>query len=311
MDSLHYKLWDRCTAFVARVCAGRDASHGLAHMRKVTEQAVLLYLMDAPANVTHAERAGTLYRIILVGMLHDVADHKYDSDGTLFQQVEAFVEAEAATLLALVREDNSAVFSSPLPCSTAAADDVDAVKRLLLTALDAISYSKENKRGMRWFVPALSYGSGEASQLFAKENGTTSSNSWVSVRDYVSDSDKLEAIGEEGLLRCYEFTCARYRAAAAVAGIGKPATSRPSSDAAATALVERHVEGKLLKDVVEHFHEKLKRLLPEFMVTKTGRYLGSPRAAEMAALLVEWEAHGPPPVTVYWRNAASEYVMEE
>ncbi|KPI87805.1 hypothetical protein ABL78_3104 [Leptomonas seymouri] len=308
MDPVHYDVWCRCTAFVSRVCAGRDPSHGLAHMRKVTEQAILLYLMGTTASTTHAERAGMLYRIILVGMLHDVADHKYDNDGTLFQQVEAFVEAEAAMLLTLVSKRDSEVFYTPLPCSASAGDGVDQVKRLLLAALDAISYSKENKRGMRWFVPMLSCGPEETSSSLAEGSSSTSTSSWVAVRDYVSDSDKLEAIGEEGLRRCYEFTCARYRAAAVAI---KATPSSQARDATSVTLLERHVERLMLKDVVEHFHEKLKRLLPEFIVTKTGKYLGTPRDVEMAALLVEWEAHGPPPVTVYWRNVACEYVMEE
>lgn len=309
MNAVHYEVWERCTAFVARVCAGRDASHGLAHMRKVTEQALLLYLMDASADTTtHAERAGMLYRILLVAMLHDVADHKYDRDGTLFQQVEAFVEAEAATLMSRVRDGSSAALAIPLPCSATATDAVTQVKRLFLTVLDAISYSKENARGMRWFVPVLSCGAADA----AAAPSSSPSSSWVAVRDYVSDADKLEAIGAEGLRRCYEYTCERFREAAAMERkAAAEDVSAALSDTAAVSRVERYVEGVMLRDVVTHFHEKLNRLLPEFIVTKAGRYLGTPRHAEMAALLKEWEAHGPPPVTVYWRNVATEYVMSE
>jgi phage tail protein X len=309
MDPLHYKVWDRCATFVARVCAGRDASHGLAHMRKVTEQAVLLCFMDMPASTTNAERAGMLYRILLVGMLHDVADHKYDHDGTLFQQVDAFVEAEAATLLSHLADAQQTDLHIPLPCRASDGDAVARVKQLLLTSLEAISYSKENKRGKRWFVPLLSCTEEE------KENPSSSTSSaapcsWVAVRDYVSDADKLEAIGAEGLLRCYEYTCERYRSAAT-------SVSRTTAvpiifrDAAEVSRLERHVEQEMLADVVVHFHEKLKRLLPEFIVTATGKYLGTPRDEEMTALLAEWQARGPPPVTMYWRHVASEYVPNE
>lgn len=321
MEPLHYKLWDRCTALVARACAGRDASHGLAHMRKVTEQAVLLYLMGTNATTTPAVRAGMLYRAILVGMLHDVADHKYDHDGTLFAQVEAFVEAEAATLFELIHDaKHHASFYVPLACrvsegGAAVQDGAAEVKRLLLTSLDAISYSKENKRGMRWFVPALSCEAPDTTSPpgpVAPSDVLASTGSWVAVRDYVSDADKLEAIGEEGLLRCYEYTCERYRdAARKTAKAAADHNVGNDTSAAAATRLERHVEQLMLADVVGHFHEKLKRLLPEFIVTPTGKYLGSPRAAEMAALLKEWEAHGPPPVTVYWRTVAEDYAMQE
>lgn len=309
MDPLHYEVWERCTAFVGRVCADRDASHGLAHMRKVTEQAVLLYLMSTSSATTRAEQAGMLYRIILVAMLHDVADHKYDTDGTLFQQVEAFVEVEAAALLGRVAEGKTEEFFCPLPCRATSPDGVEQVKQLVLTALDAISYSKEHKRGMRWFVPALMRGSEVCPSM---RDAHAQACSWVAVRDFVSDADKLEAIGEEGLLRCYEYTCERVRAAAVGAtNKGGTSTATTMQGAAAAARIEREAGRALLKDVVEHFHEKLKRLLPEFIVTHPGKFLGTPRSAEMATLLAEWEAHGPPPVTVYWRNVAAEYVMHE
>ncbi|CBZ29845.1 conserved hypothetical protein [Leishmania mexicana MHOM/GT/2001/U1103] len=299
MEALHYELWDRCTSFVASACAGRDASHGLGHMRKVTEQAILLYLMDTTATVAPGEKAGMLYRIILVGMLHDVADHKYDVAGTLLDRVKSFTAAEAAALVAHAASTDPRLFWVPLPRANAgeAEGSAQQVTQLLLTSLDAISYSKEVKRGMRWFVPALSDG----------VEAATKSSSWVAVRDYVSDSDKLEAVGEEGLLRCYEYTCVQYRASALAQLTSKG--PQPSAETAApqAAAVERQLEAVLLREVVEHYHEKLKRLLPVFIVTSSGKHLGIPRAAEMAALLEEWQQHGPPPVTVYWRNAAAEY----
>ncbi|CAC9530168.1 conserved hypothetical protein [Leishmania infantum JPCM5] len=302
MEALHYELWDRCTSFVASACAGRDASHGLGHMRKVTEQAILLYLMDTSATVAPAEKAGMLYRIILVGMLHDVADHKYDVAGALLHRVKSFAAAEAAALVAHAESTDPRLFCVPLPRANAGETEgsaqqvVQQVAQLLLTSLDAISYSKEVKRGMRWFVPALSEG----------VEAATKSSSWVAVRDYVSDADKLESIGEDGLLRCYEYTCVQYRASALAQLALK--TPRPSAETAAPqgTAVERQLEAVLLREVVAHFHEKLKRLLPVFIVTSSGKHLGIPRAAEMAALLEEWQHYGPPPVTMYWRNAAAE-----
>ncbi|GET91785.1 hypothetical protein, conserved [Leishmania tarentolae] len=301
MEVLHYELWNRCTSFVASACAGRDASHGLGHMRKVTEQAILLYLMDTAATVAPGERSGMLYRIILVGMLHDVADHKYDVAGTLVDQVKSFATAEAATLVAHAASVDPSLFWVPLPRdgSGGAERRVQQVTELLLISLEAISYSKEVKRGMRWFVSALSEG----------VTAATSSSSWVAVRDYVSDADKLEAVGEEGLLRCYEYTCAQYRAAALAQFTSKNSQPSAETPASQATLVKRQLEAVLLREVVAHFHEKLKRLLPVFIVTPSGKHLGTPRAVEMAALLEEWQHHGPPPVTMYWRNAAAEYSL--
>ncbi|KAK7198852.1 hypothetical protein NESM_000851400 [Novymonas esmeraldas] len=297
MEEVHRALWTRCTAFVAAACAGRDASHGLAHMRQVTEQAILLYLMDASSSVAPGERSGMLYRLILVGMLHDVADHKYDVDGTLHHRVSAFIAAEAAALVAHATDADPSTFSIPLPGGHTSEQEAG-VARLLLTSLDAISYSKEVKRGMRWFVSALSDGSVEAA---------SATSSWVAVRDYVSDSDKLEAIGSEGLLRCYEYTCARFRAAAAAAAAAHVQAPPPQHQTTSIAEMEKQLETVLLREVVDHFHDKLVRLLPLFIVTSAGKYLGAPRAAEMAAALAEWQLQGPPPVATYWRNAAVEY----
>lgn len=295
MQSVHYELWRRCTAFVAAACASRDASHGLAHMRNVTQQAMLLYFMDASGTVPPPEQAGVLYRLILVGMLHDVADHKYDHDGTLQARVDAFLTSEAKALVQHAAAASPHEFRVPLPRNgdDGGAVSVPRVVELMATALDAISYSKEVKRGMRWFVPALCDGLAEAAHP---------SSSWTAVRDYVSDADKLEAIGEEGLLRCYEYTCERFRAASLArrrAAATEPCA--PSSE------VERQLETAMLHDVSEHFHEKLKRLLPLFIVTPAGKFAGAPLAEEMAALLTEWQAEGPPPVTLFWRNAAAEY----
>ncbi|CAJ1033339.1 hypothetical protein, conserved [Leishmania lindenbergi] len=301
MEALHYELWARCTSFVASACADRDASHGLGHMRKVTEQAILLYFMDTAASVTPGEKAGMLYRIILVGMLHDVADHKYDASGTLLERVKSFVATEAAALVTRAANTDPSLFYVPLPRTDTSGEEGRArqVSQLLLTSLDAISYSKEVKLGMRWFLPALSDGVEAAAK----------SSSWVAVRDYVSDSDKLEAIGDEGLLRCYEYTCAQHRAVALAQLTSN--SLRPSNEAAAPQAisVERQLEAVLLREVVVHFHEKLNHLLPVFIVTSSGKHLGIPRAAEMTALLEKWKRHGPPPVTAYWRNAASECAL--
>lgn len=89
----------RVDAFVAEVCSGRPPSHGLEHMRRVAEEALQLNEEDGcPA---------TPELVHLAGMLHDVADHKYDCDGKMAARVAEFLkenytveDAEMAQLVA-------------------------------------------------------------------------------------------------------------------------------------------------------------------------------------------------------------------
>lgn len=62
--------------FVAEVCQGRDPSHGLTHMKDVADLAMIYALS---MNLSQEEQD----LVWLVAMLHDVADHKYDSNGDL------------------------------------------------------------------------------------------------------------------------------------------------------------------------------------------------------------------------------------
>lgn len=175
MQQDHYALWARCRAFVAEACRGRDATHGLPHMERVTQQAVLLCLMNHTPSSSFARLRSALQRVVLIGMLHDVNDHKYDKDGTLESRVKEFVNETLREFPLSSSEDKDDI---------AAANDLSTV----MLCLSAISYSKEKSRGMRWFETELP------------------SKLWVGVRDTVSDADKLEAIGLAGLHRCYEYT---------------------------------------------------------------------------------------------------------
>jgi len=249
MESAHYKLWDCCRTFVGDVCKDRDATHGLAHMETVTRQAVLIFLMSHATAKTHEELRAGLLRVVLVGMLHDVNDHKYDKDGRLEATVAAFVESVA---------DRLEVAASEL---AGTAEVVNAV----LTTMSAISYSKENKRGMRWFESELP------------------NRLWVDVRDAVSDADKLEAIGFFGLVRCYEY--------------GQHVLKDGGKW---DALLEEHgldgLRNVLLDHVVEHADEKLLRLKDTYIVTPAGKFLAEPLHQEMVDGLALWQREGAPSI---------------
>jgi uncharacterized protein len=77
--------WNILSDFVKEVCAGRDDSHGHAHMKAVAEMTRHLIQED------HIDESGHLMLdAITVAWLHDVADHKYDHDGTLEQKLDDF-----------------------------------------------------------------------------------------------------------------------------------------------------------------------------------------------------------------------------
>ncbi|GKT28339.1 Hypothetical protein, putative [Aduncisulcus paluster] len=105
----------------------------------------------------------------------------------------------------------------------------------ILDTIDAISFSKEKKRGKRWFVAELG-------------------KYWVQIRDIVSDSDKIDALGAIGVQRARQFTKERYSMR------GKEIS-----------------EVDLIKEVIEHAEEKLLRLMDEYVVTVPGKHLCRPK----------------------------------
>lgn len=250
------QAWERCREFVGAVCATRDASHGLSHMERVTERSVLLYYMS------HAGAGADiqLLRVILVGMLHDVADHKYDdTQGSLQRAMEEFARKECAGVAKLCSERPAAVVDSSA---------VEAEFEQLVLAVSAISFSKEAKRGMRWFTDGLTA-------------------AWLEVRDIVSDADKLEAIGESGMQRCFAYACeGAKRTSPALPAAGSPEY--------------RALEANITSQVTAHFHEKLKRLHAEFLATDAGKFIGLPLQREMTETLEKWQRLGPPPMSLYW-----------
>ena len=79
--------WDLLSDFVRETCAihGRDDSHGHAHMQAVAQQARTIIQQD------HIDDTGTLtLDAITAAWLHDIADHKYDSDGSLQALLDTF-----------------------------------------------------------------------------------------------------------------------------------------------------------------------------------------------------------------------------
>jgi HD superfamily phosphodiesterase len=83
----HTKRWNLLSDFVQKTCAGRDESHGHAHMQAVATTARYLVQVD------FTDRRHYHHLILdttTAAWLHDIADHKYDHDGTLQQTLDDF-----------------------------------------------------------------------------------------------------------------------------------------------------------------------------------------------------------------------------
>ena len=77
--------WSLLSTFVAETCKDRDDSHGHAHMKAVAETTRFIIEQD------FIDESGNLtLDAITAAWLHDVADHKYDHDGTLEQKLDDF-----------------------------------------------------------------------------------------------------------------------------------------------------------------------------------------------------------------------------
>lgn len=77
--------WDMLSEFVQTICQGRSDTHGHAHMKAVAETSCYLLFVD------FFDKDGSMMLdTITAAWLHDVADHKYDYDGTLEQRLDEF-----------------------------------------------------------------------------------------------------------------------------------------------------------------------------------------------------------------------------
>ena len=135
--------------FVAEITKERDHSHGWLHMKRVSQNAKVI-MTDIDITEKQYENA------LIVSWLHDVADHKYDEDGKLKKRLEEFLKT-------IIKDPDRGV--------------------RILQCIDMISFSKEVKRGYKYYEKILP-------------------PEWVTVRNIASDADKLEALGPIGIDRC-------------------------------------------------------------------------------------------------------------
>jgi HD superfamily phosphodiesterase len=83
-------MWYTLSDFVRITCEGRDPSHGHQHMEQVALNSLHIFKeLSGKKFLLNWNNHDQLRIIITVAWLHDVADHKYDNDGTLEHTVKS------------------------------------------------------------------------------------------------------------------------------------------------------------------------------------------------------------------------------
>jgi HD superfamily phosphodiesterase len=141
--------------------------------------------------------------------LHDIADHKYDKDGTLEQQLDEFGQKNISNY------------------------------KEIKQVIKYVSYSSENN--------AILAGT-------PLDYDCILTPYYALVRHIVSDADKLEAIGKDGITRAVTY-CKH---------------ANPT-----------YTDAQVIADVHKHAKEKLLRLAPEFIRTSTGRIIAKQKHDEI------------------------------
>jgi len=222
MSGIFQNALSELEEFVIATVSHRAPSHSDAHMRKVFNTATKLYIE------TYGEEEISHPRYLLmsvVAWLHDVPDHKFlHEDPTLLIKVSDFLNLFTNTHQEYVKDSS---YEELFKTSK------------LMSIIERISFSKEKKNGdSDWCIVLGTEG--------------------IEIRNLVSDADKLEAIGIEGLERCAAFA--------------EEVAERDNISA------DRKY---ILKHVIEHYHDKLKLLGTQYCRTEAGKKLAEPLDREM------------------------------
>lgn len=153
-----------CSEFMYRGCNQRAPSHNHEHMFAVAK--------DAQSIATIEGRLDLVVGAVVVGVLHDYADSKYDSDGDLNSKLVRFLNETF--------------------------DDLSA--SYILKTIEFISYSKEKTyRDLHKHIT-------DAQWLTDLPEWTAQlTPSWLLIRHIVSDADKLLASGTDGFWRTWGY----------------------------------------------------------------------------------------------------------
>ena len=89
MSNKFEERWNKLSEFVRITCLDRDESHGYEHMKTVAEIAIQLINYDFR---DRRQYKNLIIDSMTAAWLHDIADHKYDKDGTLQNLLDEFGE---------------------------------------------------------------------------------------------------------------------------------------------------------------------------------------------------------------------------
>lgn len=87
MSTQFEERWNKLSEFVRKTCLDRDESHGYEHMKTVAEISIQLIQYDF---CDRRQYKNLMLDAMTAAWLHDIADHKYDKDGTLQQILDEF-----------------------------------------------------------------------------------------------------------------------------------------------------------------------------------------------------------------------------
>lgn len=207
----HNDLNTKCHSFVKKICAKRqNDSHSVAHMERVVETCTQILKND------FAGYPGYFWSVtILSAWLHDVKDHKYPEEDN---------------------DNQLSIFLKSLDLQNVLGFDYSPY---ILKIIDYVSFSKENSAIMAG-APL------DFEKILSDEKCPLAHHA----RNIVSDADKLDASGRNGVSRCVSTAIELY-----VKKNGVP----PSLE-------------ELKKRVNAHANEKL-LILERFMRTPTGKKL--------------------------------------
>lgn len=163
------EIFNTCARFMEEECASRPSTHGSQHMHEVAKLAEEIAIEEG--------REDLVVAVLVVGVLHDYADSKYDSDGSLNDKLIVFLNSTFDII--------SAAY--------------------ILRCTELISYSKEalrrekygHKTAEEWQTDLIDW---------VNELGPI----WTQIRNIVSDADKLLASGRDGFQRTFEYKAEAY-----------------------------------------------------------------------------------------------------